>query len=320
MEPTKENAPAFGYADLSQRMRERIERHFRAPSPGADRSLVIGIFGEWGSGKSTLLEAVGSGFDRPGPDRATLTIPVRFNPWRYEKEQHLIVPLLKKTELALRARLKPDLTPEQQITGEMLEQVQKAARFTGIAALSFLSMFKARVGIPGVGDMNIDPKAGIDQAKALLDEGNEPSDEKDPLTALSSHYFDFEQRLEALTRGGGDGTRLNLLFLIDDLDRCLPEKAVEMLESIKLFLDVEGCAFVVALDDEVVERGVQHRYKDYLFNSHGEKDVRPPITGAEYLEKIIHLPFRLPAPTRNEIRAFLRRFPLFRTETKPNAT
>ncbi|MCA9712937.1 MAG: hypothetical protein KDK70_44340, partial [Myxococcales bacterium] len=47
----------------------------------------------------------------------------------------------------------------------------------------------------------------------------------------------------------GDDLRLDLLFLVDDLDRCLPEKAVEVLEAIKLFLEVPGCAFVIGVDD-----------------------------------------------------------------------
>lgn len=56
--------------------------------------------------------------------------------------------------------------------------------------------------------------------------------------------------------GKPESVHLNLLFLIDDLDRCLPEKAVEMLESIKQFLEVPGCAFVLAVDDEIIERGI----------------------------------------------------------------
>ena len=32
----------------------------------------------------------------------------------------------------------------------------------------------------------------------------------------------------------------------------------------KLFLDVAGCSFVLAVDDDVIERGVEHHYRDYL--------------------------------------------------------
>ena len=37
---------------------------------------------------------------------------------------------------------------------------------------------------------------------------------------------------------------LRIAVFIDDLDRCLPEKAIEMLESIKLFLDIPGYIFL----------------------------------------------------------------------------
>ena len=76
-------------------------------------------------------------------------------------------------------------------------------------------------------------------------------------------------------------TPRRLVVFVDDLDRCLPEKAIQVLEALKLFLDVEGCIFVLALDDEAIESAVRRRYQ-------GEVKAR------EYLEKIIQLPFILP--------------------------
>ena len=98
--------------------------------------------------------------------------------------------------------------------------------------------------------------------------------------------------------------RLNFVVFIDDLDRCLPEKAVDVLELIKTVLNVDSFAFVVALDDEVIERGISHRYRDYRF---GNAKPEMPITGFEYLEKIVHLPFRLPPLTREGALNFMRR-------------
>ena len=95
---------------------------------------------------------------------------------------------------------------------------------------------------------------------------------------------------------------LNFVVFVDDLDRCLPEKAVEVLEVIKTVLNIECFAFLVALDDEVIERGISHRYRDYRFV--GAKPEMP-ITGFEYLEKIVHLPFRLPQLTRSQAASFI---------------
>jgi hypothetical protein len=48
-----------------------------------------------------------------------------------------------------------------------------------------------------------------------------------------------------------------VVICIDDLDRIEPLIALEMLESIKIFLDVEGCVFVLAVDYEVVQEGMK---------------------------------------------------------------
>jgi len=97
---------------------------------------------------------------------------------------------------------------------------------------------------------------------------------------------------------------VRFLFLIDDLDRCLPENALKMLESIKLFLNVAGCSFVLALDDDVIERGVEHNYKEYKLDGN---DATLPITGNEYLEKIIQLPFRIPPKDSDDIEKLLKK-------------
>lgn len=117
------------------------------------------------------------------------------------------------------------------------------------------------------------------------------------ITPKSVEAFDPKLKLKS-------DVRLNFVVFVDDLDRCLPEKAVEVLEIIKTVLNVESFAFMVALDDEVIERGIAHRYKDYRFQG-----MKPemPITGFEYLEKIIHLPFRLPQLTRAQAQTFLLR-------------
>ena len=49
-----------------------------------------------------------------------------------------------------------------------------------------------------------------------------------------------------------------VVFFIDDIDRVRPEKALELLESLKNFLDVEGCVFILAIDYEVVQIGMAH--------------------------------------------------------------
>src|SRR4029077_14264055 len=44
-----------------------------------------------------------------------------------------------------------------------------------------------------------------------------------------------------------------LVVLGDDLDRCLPDIAIETLEAIRLFVFTSGTAFVVAADEAMIE-------------------------------------------------------------------
>ncbi|MBC7262494.1 MAG: SUMF1/EgtB/PvdO family nonheme iron enzyme, partial [Chloroflexi bacterium] len=92
-----------------------------------------------------------------------------------------------------------------------------------------------------------------------------------------------------------------LVLFVDDLDRCLPEKAVEVLEAIKLFLDVPGCVFVLGLERKVIEEGIRVKYKDFVVVPGGAA----PIVGRDYLEKIIQVPFNLPPIDSGDIRAFI---------------
>ncbi len=177
-----------------------------------------------------------------------------------------------------------------------------------ILTLSLLSGFSAE----GFG-LKFEADKVISRLFEMEKKNNEKVDELELMERIESVYFNIPQKIEALTIHHD----IRFVFLIDDLDRCLPENTLKMLESIKLFLDIAGCAFVLAIDDDIVERGVEHHYKNYIKNeihiNNGEKQEENnkqtlttiPITGSEYLEKMIQLPFALPVLHIDEIELFL---------------
>lgn len=75
-----------------------------------------------------------------------------------------------------------------------------------------------------------------------------------------------------------------IVIYIDDLDRLEPERAVTVMEAIKVFLDIEDCVFVLAIDFGVVLRGVRAKYGDDF----SEDKARA------FFDKIIQVPFNLP--------------------------
>ena len=52
-----------------------------------------------------------------------------------------------------------------------------------------------------------------------------------------------------------------LVIFVDDLDRCLPENAITVLESLKLFIGHAHCIFVLGMDHYIVEEGIGLRYQ-----------------------------------------------------------
>ena len=91
------------------------------------------------------------------------------------------------------------------------------------------------------------------------------------------------------------GTNGRLVIFIDDLDRCLPENAIQVFEAIKLFLAKKNCIFVLCVDKQSIEDAISLRYKDKL-----------QMSGSKYLEKIIQLPFILPLAQPDNIKNYVK--------------
>src|SRR3546814_13240077 len=98
----------------------------------------------------------------------------------------------------------------------------------------------------------------------------------------------FREEFEELLRRA-DIDRL--VVLVDDLDRCLPETAIETLEAIRLFLFVPKAAFVIAADEGMIEYAVRQPFPDLPVAAGPAPEPRTPLA------KPSPVPVRLP-PTR----------------------
>ena len=88
-----------------------------------------------------------------------------------------------------------------------------------------------------------------------------------------------------------------VLVIIDDLDRCEPNKAVEVLQAINLLLSFPSFIVCVGIDARVITRALERHYQGLLRDA--------GASGFEYLDKIVQIPFRIPDPTDDEVKQFL---------------
>jgi hypothetical protein len=91
--------------------------------------------------------------------------------------------------------------------------------------------------------------------------------------------------------------KMKVVIFIDDLDRCDAKKAVEVLEAIKLLLDMERFIVFLALDARIITQEVEEHYGKVL--------VDAEITGYEYLDKIVQIPFSIPDAPPDELYGYL---------------
>jgi KAP family P-loop domain len=269
-------SPTFRFAPIAAALASIVQT--------GEPRFAVGIFGGWGSGKSTLMNEIERLVSKP-EGRAVV---VRFNAWRYEREAHLIVPLLD----TIRASLS-DWAEQQQPGSPDREKVSALARRIGRVVRALARATSLQIGVPGGLSFTVDP------GKALDELGSDAGDEA--TNPQSLYYAAFQELSQAFANVEQAGLSRIIVF-VDDLDRCLPERALTVLESMKLFFDMPGFVFVVGLDEQVVESAVRSKFAQQ------STAVRPENNGQlerDYLKKIFQLPYTLPAITPGQFEDLL---------------
>lgn len=117
---------------------------------------------------------------------------------------------------------------------------------------------------------------------------------------ISGFEADFAHIVSVITRPRLGWKARKLVIFIDDLDRCKPPKAVDIIEAINLFLGSEQCVFVMGVDTVTVVASVETKYKE-LFDQMHKGRAKRISEGHFFLEKIIQVPLRIPPVTEHGI-------------------
>jgi len=238
-------------------------------------------------------------------------VTVDFSAWRYEKEEHLIIPLLDTIREALvewSERLKAFRNNASATLKEKRNRYSdaalKTAKTMGKVMASLTAGISFKLGLPDALEFSYDASKALSKAKELKSEnsknkGSENFSKKrsDPNLYQSLYHLSFNALKECFEIFQKETGGARIVIFIDDLDRCMPKNAVEVLESMKLFFDLRGFIFVVGLDRVVVERCIDHRYESSINDNiikhninDGEKKL---ISGSSYLKKIFQVPYSL---------------------------
>lgn len=202
---------------------------------------------------------------------------ISFNGWKFTQfnmSDQLLTNMVTSLTVQLESGIKGEGAKKK--SEDILRLMNNLARMGGIVANSFIK-----------------EKTGFD----FLDTANSAdwksagADDVDYITLINKLQSNFQQLI--YERLGINAENQNLpeyknkrvIFFVDDLDRLTPDKAIDVLEVLKLFLDCKHCVFLLAIDYDVVVNGVKLKYQNTLSEDKGQ----------DFFEKMIQVVYTIPS-------------------------
>ena len=220
--------------------------------------MTVSVQGDWGTGKTSIMQMVKMNLEKSNVDTQW------FNTWQYSQFD-----LGDKLGASLLLSLSEGLAES--------DDTNKVKKTIGSITSNIGRITKAL--IKGQSDKYLGEEFTNELKRLGLSDGD--VDIEDPTRAIVDLKNQFQKAInESLKKRNKE----KLVVFIDDLDRLRPERAVEILEIMKLFLDCESCVFILAIDYAVVVRGVKSKYGE-------DFDERK---GKAFFDKIIQVPFSVP--------------------------
>jgi len=218
------------------------------------------ISGDWGSGKTSLLK---SAKNEIGEKQKCLW----FDAWKYEQEQMLLPALINVIS-----------SSDDSISKDLIKRVRNISL---LVATRFIGM------LPGSRSLT------VKSIKEDLDILDNPKAIDTPLSDLLSEYY--EELINNILKGESDE---KLIVFIDDLDRCSPEQALNLIEAIRFLINQNQnlpVCFIVIMDKAALAQTIKGKFDD--INSYDSN---------RFLEKIFPIMLSVPNLEIDDIGLFIR--------------
>jgi hypothetical protein len=229
--------------------------------------FVLAVNNKWGTGKTTFIKMWEQHLKNK--DYKILY----FNAWENDFQSDVLVALLAELEILA----------DPSTEAGFKKVLSKATPLLKKAGLGLVKGLAKKFGADEMMQAIIDGTA-----EATLD-GLE--DEIKSYTNRKKGIEEFRESLKAYVETLSN--EKPVVFIIDELDRCRPNYAVEVLEQIKHLFSVEGIVFVLAIDKEQLGHAVRGVYGS------------DKIDADEYLRRFIDLEYSIPEPNIKEYTNYL---------------
>ena len=228
---------------------------------GRPGSYVLNVDSVWGGGKSFFLDGFAEDLVRHDH------IVVRINAWKDDHAQDPYVAIMAAIDTALLPYTVKEATLKSSWEKAKSSGGAIALRVAGAVTKGLIKKHTG-VSLDELGDL-----VSGDIAQTALEEGGKAVGEQleklfdGTLEAMIEGFqttekatADFRKRLEKIVEKLGGEERKPVFILVDELDRCRPSYAVQLLERVKHLFDVDGVVFVFATNSDQLKHSIAGAY------------------------------------------------------------
>ncbi|MFC4683538.1 P-loop NTPase fold protein [Exiguobacterium sp. s149] len=255
--------------------------------------LTIGLFGNWGSGKSTLLNLIEEQTQIQTDKKIAV---IKVNAWMFEGYEDAKTALMESILQGMKEN-QSFIDASKDKIKSLRDRVNwmavgKTALKHGIplAMAGFTGIPPIMISTPTNLDSPEDVQKHIDQATQFKDGYMKTPSEGNLIENIRSFRNDFSALIE-------ESSVDNLIILIDDLDRCNPDRIMDTLEAIKLFLSVQKTTFIIAMDENIITYSIKRKYPQL-----SDEGIN---VSTDYIEKIVQLPIKIAELAESDVKNYM---------------
>ena len=244
--------------------RKAIAENFMKIFEADEEGIILSIDSAWGTGKTTFIKMWEIMINNSNEYKDKYET-FYFNAWEND--------YIKDPLLAILTEIEVNEDKKKQVFEKIKNKGKKIAK-----PLLSTGLKVATHGIITIDSIQIDNYIKDEMPKLAEKLGNSMFEE---VVELKQSRQAFKEFLEKEQRTSGK----TIIFFIDELDRCRPTFAIELLEVIKHLFSTKGIVFVISLDKEQLSYSIQNIYGQNM-NVDG------------YLRRFFDLDFKLPMPDK----------------------